>query len=317
MISRAKRKLIGRRLLQAVPVVVLATIIVFGLLKLVPGDVAITLAGDNASDERIAEIRHVYGLDRPFLVQYGAWLWNAVHGDLSKSLVSGEPVITSIARSFPNTLLIVALALLIALVIGIPLGIAAASRPGSALDKTIMAIASVGVAIPNFWLAMILVAVFALGYNWFPATGSVPLSQDPWQALMHAILPAIALAAGGIAEVSRQLRSSLVDILSSQAVRTLHAKGLSPAAVLWKHGLKNVSVNLLTVISLLANRLLAATVVVEAVFAIPGMGNLIVNAALHRDFPVVQGVVFAMVIVVVGINLLADVLYSVLDPRIA
>ncbi len=317
MLTRAKRALIARRLLQAVPVIVLATIIVFGLLKLVPGDVAITLAGDNASDERIAEIRHIYGLDQPFLVQYGAWLWKAVHGDLSKSLISGEPVITSIARSFPNTLLIVALALLIALAVGIPLGIAAASKPGSALDKSIMALASVGVAVPNFWLAMILVAIFSLGYGWFPATGSVPLSQDPWQSLLHAILPAIALAAGGIAEVSRQLRSSLVDILSSQAVRTLHAKGLSPAAILWKHGLKNVSVNLLTVISLLANRLLAATVVVEAVFAIPGMGNLIVNAALHRDFPVVQGVVFAMVLVVVGINLLADVLYSVLDPRIA
>lgn len=317
MLTRAKRALIARRLLQAVPVIVLATIIVFGLLKLVPGDVAITLAGDNASDERIAEIRHIYGLDRPFLVQYGAWLWKAVHGDLSKSLISGEPVITSIARSFPNTLLIVALALLIALAVGIPLGIAAASKPGSALDKSIMALASVGVAVPNFWLAMILVAIFSLGYGWFPATGSVPLSQDPWQSLLHAILPAVALAAGGIAEVSRQLRSSLVDILSSQAVRTLHAKGLSPAVILWKHGLKNVSVNLLTVISLLANRLLAATVVVEAVFAIPGMGNLIVNAALHRDFPVVQGVVFAMVLVVVGINLLADVLYSVLDPRIA
>ena len=174
-----------------------------------------------------------------------------------------------------------------------------------------------GVAIPNFWLAMILVAIFALGYNWFPATGSVPLGQDPKAALLHATLPALALAAGGIAEVSRQLRSSLVDILASQAVRTLHAKGLSPTAILWKHGLKNVSVNLLTVVSLLANRLLAATVVVEAVFAIPGMGNLIVNAALHRDFPVVQGVVFAMVLVVVAINLLTDVLYSVLDPRIA
>lgn len=317
MLTRAKRALIARRLLQTIPVIVLATIIVFGLLKLVPGDVALTLAGDNASDERIAEIRHLYGLDQPFLVQYGAWLWKAVHGDLSKSLLSGEPVLTSIVRAFPNTLLIVALALAIALVVGIPLGIAAASKPGSALDKGIMALASVGVAVPNFWLAMILVAIFALSYNWLPATGSVPLSENPWQALLHAILPAIALAAGGISEVARQLRSSLVDILSSQAVRTLHAKGLSPASILWKHGLKNVSVNLLTVISLLANRLLAATVVVEAVFAIPGMGNLIVNAALHRDFPVVQGVVFAMVIVVVAINLTADVLYSVLDPRIA
>ena len=282
-----------------------------------PGDIALTLAGENASDQRIGEICQIYGLDQPFLVQYLSWLWKVVHGDLSKSLLSGEPVLTSIARSFPNTLLIVAIALAIALIIGIPLGIAAASRPGGILDKTIMAVASVGIAVPNFWLAMILVSIFALELNWLPATGSAPLSAGLGNALAHAILPGIALAAGGIAEVSRQLRSSLMDILSSQAVRTLHAKGLPPSKILWKHGLKNVSVNLLTVISLLANRLLAATVVVEAVFAIPGMGNLIVNAALNRDFPVVQGVVFAMVLVVVMINLITDVLYGVLDPRIA
>ena len=317
MVTRARRRLIARRLLQVVPIVVLATFIVFGLLKLVPGDIALTLAGDNASDERIAEIRQLYGLDRPFLVQYASWLWKALHGDLSKSLLSGEPVLSSIARSFPNTLLIVALAMAIALILGIPLGIAAASRPHETLDKTVMAVASIGIAVPNFWLAMILVAIFALQLNWLPATGSAPLSAGIREALGHAILPALALAAGGIAEVSRQLRSSLIDILSSQAVRTLHAKGLSPSVILWKHGLKNVSVNLLTVISLLANRLLAATVVVEAVFAIPGMGNLIVHAAIHRDFPVVQGVVFAMVLVVVTINLLAEVLYGVLDPRIA
>jgi peptide/nickel transport system permease protein len=145
----------------------------------------------------------------------------------------------------------------------------------------------------------------------------VALSQDPWGALRHAILPALALASGGIAEVARQLRSSLVEILSSQQVRTLHAKGLPPSSNLWRHGLKNVSVNLLTVVSLLANRLLAATVVVEAVFAIPGMGSLIVNAAMNRDFPVVQGVVFIMVLIVVTLNLLTDILYSVLDPRIS
>jgi peptide/nickel transport system permease protein len=312
-----KRNVIVRRLLQAVPVIVLATFIVFALLKLVPGDVAVTLAGDNASDARIAEIRHLYGLDRPFLLQYGAWLWKALHGDLSTSLVSSEAVLTSIARCFPHTLLIVVLAMAMALIVGIPLGVAAASRQGSWLDSFVMTVASLGVAVPNFWLGMLLVALFALDLNWLPATGAVPLSESVRGALSHAILPASALAAGGIAEVARQLRSSLVEILSSQQVRTLHAKGLSPTAILWRHGLKNVSVNLLTVISLLFNRLLAATVVVEAVFAIPGMGSLIVNAAIHRDFPVVQGVVFAMVLVVVALNLVTDVLYTVLDPRIA
>lgn len=316
MSGATKRKVIARRLVQAVPVIVMATLIVFTLLKLVPGDVAVTLAGDNASDARIAEIRHLYGLDQPFVIQYGTWLWKAAQGDLSASLISSEPVLTSILRCFPHTLLIVVLAMLMALAVGIPLGVAAASRQGSWLDGMVMSIASLGVAVPNFWLGMLLVALFALDLNWLPATGAVPLGDSVRGALSHAILPACALAAGGIAEVTRQLRSSLVEILSSQQVRTLHAKGLSPSAILWRHGLKNVSVNLLTVISLLFNRLLAATVVVEAVFAIPGMGSLIVNAAIHRDFPVVQGVVFAMVLVVVALNLMTDVLYSVLDPRI-
>ena len=308
--------LLGRRLAQAVPVVIFGTFVVFGLLKLIPGDIAVTLAGDNATDARIAEIRMLYGLDRPFLAQYGSWLFHAMQGDLSQSLLSGEPVAQSIARSLPNTLLIVALALFFALLVGIPLGMLAASRPRSRLDTVIMSTASLGVAVPNFWLGMILVSFFALDFGWLPATGSVPLTEDAGQALRHALLPALALAAGGIAEVARQLRSSLVDILSSQQVRTLRAKGLSPAAILWKHGLKNVAINLITVITLLFNRLLGATVVVEAVFAIPGMGSLIVNAALARDFPVIQGVVFVSVLIVIAVNLLADLLYSVIDPRV-
>lgn len=317
MLNAPRLRIVGRRLLHAVPVVVLSTFIVFGLLKLVPGDVAVTLAGDNASEQRIAEIRELYGLNQPFLVQYGSWLAKAVQGDLSNSLVSSEAVLTSIERCLPHTLLIVALALLTALLIGVPLGIAAAAKPGSWIDGIVMAVASLGVAVPNFWLGMLLVAFFSLQLNWLPATGAVSLMKDPAAALSHALLPALALASGGIAEVARQLRSSLVEIMSSQQVRTLHAKGLPPSSILWRHGLKNVSVNLLTVISLLANRMLAATVVVEAVFAIPGMGGLIVNAAMNRDFPVVQGVVFTMVLIVVALNLLTDILYSVLDPRIS
>jgi peptide/nickel transport system permease protein len=308
--------LVVRRLLQAVPVLLLATFVVFGLLKLVPGDIAVALAGDNATDARIAEIRHLYGLDRPFLVQYGQWVGHAARGDLSKSLMSGESVATSIAAALPNTALIVALALAVALLLGVPLGIVAAARRGRLVDSAVMTVASLGVAVPNFWLAMLLIAFFALKLDWLPATGSVPLSEDAGQALRHAILPALAIGAGGVAEVARQLRSSLVDVLSSPHVRTLHAKGLSPASILWKHGLRNVGINLLTVVTLLANRMLAATVVVEAVFAINGMGSLIVHGALSRDFPVVQGVVFVMVLIVITINLLADLMYGVLDPRV-
>jgi len=317
MAALRKTRLALRRLAQVLPVIVFATFVVFGLLKLVPGDIAVTLAGDNATDARIAEIRVLYGLDQPFLVQYGQWLWKAAHGDLSQSLLSGEPVLVSIARCLPNTLLIVAIALSLALLIGVPLGMLAASRPGTWVDGTVMTVASVGVAVPNFWLAMLLVALFALQLNWLPATGSAPFLADPVLSIKHALLPGLALAAGGVAEIARQLRSALMEILSSQAVRTLHAKGLSPTRILWQHGLKNVALNMITVVTLLANRLLAATVVVEAVFAIPGMGNLIVNGAIHRDFPVVQGVVFAMVLMVITLNLLADVLYRIVDPRVS
>jgi peptide/nickel transport system permease protein len=313
---RSPAKVIGSRLLQALPVMLLATFMVFSLLKLVPGDIAVTLAGENASDARIAEIRTLYGLDRPFLVQYGAWLANAVQGDLSQSLLSGEKVATSIGRAFPNTLLIVAIALVLALVTGIPMGIVAAIKPNGIVDKVVSMLASLGVAIPGFWLAMILVAEISLKLNLLPATGAKPFLASPWEAFRHALLPAIAIAAYGMAEVARQLRGSLLEVLSSQYVRTLHAKGLSMSKILWQHGLKNVSVNLFTIISLLVNRMLAATVVVEAVFAIPGMGSLIVRGAIQRDFPIVQGVVFAMVIVVIVVNLISDLLCAAVDPRI-
>lgn len=318
MLANAPRlRLVGRRLVQFVPVIVLATFVVFGLLKLVPGDLAATLAGEYATEERIAQIRESYGLNDPFLVQYGRWLWNAVQLDLSRSFQSNEPVLEQIMHRFPTTMLLVVGALLISLAVGVPLGILAATHAGSRLDVAVTSLSSFGVALPNFWLAMILVATFALSWGWFPATGAVRFANDPAGAIWHAVLPSIALAAGGIAEVVRQLRSALIEILSSQYVRTLYAKGLSPSAILWKHGLKNVAVTLLTVIGLLASRLLGGAVVIEAVFAIPGMGSMVVRAAIVKDFPVVQGVVFTMVILVIAINLVIDLLYTIVDPRVA
>ena len=317
MLNTLQRRMLGRRLLQAIPVLLLATVSVFMLLQLLPGDVAVTLAGDNATEERIAEIRQLKGLDQPLLVQYGHWLWDALHGDLSQSLLSGEPVTTTLARVFPNTLFIVLYAIALSVAVGVPLGILAASRGGGLADRLVMLFSSVGVALPNFWIAMILVVAFALNRTWLPATGFVSPFENLTGAIWYATLPAVALAASGAAEVARQLRGSLIEVLHSQHFRTLHAKGLPFRAILWKHGLRNVSVNLLTVISLLVNRTLAATVVVEVVFAIPGMGNTIVNATLQRDFPVVQGAVLMMVLTVIAVNLLADLLYSILDPRIA
>jgi peptide/nickel transport system permease protein len=309
-------RLAGRRLLQLIPALLLATLLAFALLKLVPGDIAVTLAGDNASDQRIQEIRQLYGLDRSILVQYVEWLGKVVRGDLSHSLLTGEAVLVAIERCLPSTLLIVVLAMGMTVLIGAPLGVLAAHRQGGWVDTAVMTVSSLGVAIPSFWLAMLLISTLAMDRSLFPVSGAVPLLQDPWAALHHAVLPALALAAGGIAEVSRQLRGALLELLSSQQVRTLRAKGLAPGAILWKHGLRNVGVNLLTVIALLANRMLAATVVIEAVFAIPGMGGLIVNAALQRDFPVVQGVILVMVVLVLLVNLVTDMLYGLIDPRL-
>ena len=309
--------LLGGRLAQIVPVVLLASFLVYGLMQLVPGDPAVTLAGDNATPQRIEEIRQQYGLDRPLLLQYGLWLGHALTGDLSHSLLTGVPVWQAIVEKLPNTLEIVAGALLIAMAFGIPLGIAAATRAGSWADSAISALSSLGVAVPSFWLAMILVSLFALEWRLLPATGAVSLLANPRESLRHALLPAAALGASGIGEVARQLRSALVEILSSQFVRTLRAKGLSPFDIVWRHGLKNVSVTLLTVLGLQLNRMLGATVVIEAVFAIPGIGSTVVQAALAKDIPVVQGVVLAMVVIVVVANLLIDTLYTLLDPRVA
>lgn len=316
MTARDRFRMIGRRTLQFVPVLILSTLVVFSLLQLVPGDPAITLAGESASPARIAEIRQMYGLDQPLPVQYLQWVGKVVRGDLSNSLLSGEKVSTLIAQRFPSTLLIVVLAVLISLAVGIPLGIAAATREGSRTDIAITTLSSVGIALPSFWLAMILVAWLALDWQWLPATGARAFGEDPVGALRHAILPALALAAGGIAEVTRQLRSSLIAIRSSQFMRTLRAKGLSPARIIWVHGLKNVAVNLLTVTGLLINRTLGATVVIEAVFAIPGIGSLMVNAAVNKDFPVVQGLTLMLVVLVIAVNLAIDIAYTFFDPRL-
>lgn len=317
MHSKRSLRLVGQGLLQAGPILITATFLVFALMQLVPGDIAITLAGENATRERIGEIRSLYGLDQPVLFQYARWLWKMLHGDLSESMLSGEPVLTSILHRLPVTLLIVSFAMSLSLLVGIPLGMLAAGRPRSLIDSFVTIFASLGVALPNFWLAMILVSLFALSYQWFPASGMVDPRQDLSDALYHAFLPALALAASGVAEVARQTRSALMEVQSSQYVRTLVAKGLPARTIFWKHGLKNISVTLLTVTGLLFNRLLGGTVVVEAVFAVSGMGSLVVGAAVGKDLPVVQGVMLTMVLIVITVNLAIEILYALLDPRVA
>ena len=316
MTRRERQKLIGKRLLQVVPVLLLVTFFSFLLLHLSPVDPALLLAGENPTDAQIAEIRQLHGLDQPMLVQYGKWLLNVLHGDLSISILSREPVATTIASKFPATLLIVIYGMAIAIAVGAPLGIWAAARPGSYADTIATAVASFGVAVPYFWVGMVLVLLFALQLGWFPATGAVPFSKDPLGALQAATLPAIALSLSGIAEIVRQLRASLIEVLSSNYVRTLRAKGLSSTAILWRHGLKNVGITLVTVIGLVFNRKLGATVVIETVFAIPGTGSAVVFATVNKDYAVVQGIILVFALIVVTVNLTTDLAYVLLDPRV-
>jgi peptide/nickel transport system permease protein len=302
---------------QLLPIVIFATMVVFFLLQLVPGDPAVTLAGDYASKERIEEIRQLYGFDKPLIVQYGNWLWQVVHGDLGRSLLSSAPVTERIAQSLPNTILIAAYALVLAALVGIPLGVFAATRVGSRVDAFVTGIASLGVALPSFWLAILLVVYFSLGLHWFPATGVRSFTTDPLGAISHATLPAVALAVGVVAELARQVRSALIEVLQSQYYRTLRAKGLGPIAMLWKHGLRNVSVTLLTLLGLQVNRLFSGAVVIEAVFAIPGAGKLVADSAINKDYPLVQGIVLVLVVVVILVNLVVDIINGLLDPRAA
>lgn len=309
--------MILRRLSQLVPVMIVATFVVFSLVYLMPGDPALVLAGDYATAERVQEVRELYGFDKPMLVQYLNWLWDAVRLDLGTSMFSNENVAWLVLSRMPHTLLLVVYALILGAIFGIPLGILAATREGTRLDKFVTGFASLGVAIPSFWLGILLVSLFALDLRMFPATGAVPFFDNPAEAIYYATLPALALATSVVAVLARQVRSALLEVLGSQYIRTLRAKGLRPTAVLWKHGLRNVAATMLTIAGLQVNRLFSSAVIVESVFAIPGVGSLMSYSALNKDFPIVQGVALILVVTVILVNLAVDVLNALLDPRVA
>jgi peptide/nickel transport system permease protein len=306
---------LAKRLLSVIPTLLIASIVVFGLVQLVPGDPAVASAGENATVEVIAARRAALGLDRPLLVQYWDWLMRVLHGDLGNSFLSGEPITRAIARTLPVTVSVVATALIISLLLGIPGGILAAWNARGPVDRVVSTASSVGIAMPSFWLALILVSVLAIQHQVFPATGFVPLTENVGQGIRHLILPAFAMGVVGAAEVARQLRSAMISALASDFVRTLYAKGLSRRLII-VHALKNSSVPLLTIGGLQVNRFLGATVVIEAVFGLSGLGQLIMNATLQKDFVVIQGVVLVMAVLVIATNIIVDFAYRLVDPRI-
>lgn len=310
-----KGMVVVRRIVSIVPTMLIASILVFGLVQLIPGDPAATLAGEGASQETIAAYRSELGLDRPLVAQYLSWLVGVLHGNLGTSLISGEPVVQAIGRTLPITCALVALALIFAILLGVPGGVVAAWYARRVPDRIVSTISSVGVAMPSFWLGLILVSWLALQLRILPAAGFVPLSQDPLQSLLHLILPAFAMAVVGAAEIARQLRSAMITSLASDSVRTLYAKGLGRRQVIG-HALKNSSVPLLTIVGLQVNRFLGATVVIESIFGLGGLGQLIITATLQKDFVVVQGVVLITAFAVIVTNILVDLCYLLVDPRI-
>jgi peptide/nickel transport system permease protein len=310
------RRVLLQRVAVLVPTLLLASFVVFMLLQLVPGDPAVTIAGEQATVEQLAEIRDRLGLNDPLLLQYWHWLTDAVHGNLGTSLTSGEGVVDAIQRTLPPTLHIVIGGLVVAALLGVPAGVAAGRRANTPTDTAIASASSAGVAMPSFWLGLILVSVFALRLDWLPATSFVSITEDPVEAIKHLILPAVAIGVVGAAEIARQLRAVMIEILATDHVRTLRAKGLSERRIVWRHALKNAAVPLLTIIGLQVNRFLGATVVIEAVFGISGLGTLVINATQKHDFPIGQGVILVLVLVVIFTSFVVDISYRIFDPRI-
>lgn len=310
-------RVVGTAVISAVPTLILATLIVFLLQRLIPGDPAVAIAGDYATEENLARIREELGLDQPLIMQYLTWIGNAFTGNLGTTFQTGQPVAELVLDRLPLTLALTTFALLVAIVIGLPTGVWAAQKVDTTFDRLLTSAATFGIAIPNFWLGMMLIVVFALNLGWFPGPGGVDLSGDPVQALRGLVLPAIALGLVGAAEICRQVRSAMVESLSTDYVRTHRAKGLSNRSIVWKHALKNSSLPFATIIGLQVSRLIGAAVVVEAVFGLSGLGSLAVEATNQRDYGVIQAVVFVAALLVLLTNLIVDVSYRLLDPRIS
>ncbi len=309
-------RLLATRVAAIVPTLLFATFTIFGLQHIGPADPATVILGENATEERIAEVREQLGLNDPLVVQYAKWLGDVATGDLGDSIIGSERVGTLIGRSLPITLQLVLAGVFISVVIGVPLGILAATRANKPTDVAVTSASAVGVSIPNFWLGLVLITLLAITWRIFPARGFATIGDGLSEAFRFTVLPAFVVSTSGIAIVTRQVRGAMIEALSADSVRTHEAKGLSRRVILWKHALRNSGVTIVTVIGLLVNTTLGATVVVEAVFAIPGMGFRVINAASGRDFPVIQGVVLTYVLIVLAINLLIDIAYRVIDPRI-
>ena len=305
-----------RRVVSTIPVMAFVGLFVFSLLYIAPGDPAVVIAGDQASPADVERIRQSLGLDQPFLVQFWDWLRRILSGDLGTSIFTNLPVSDMIVQRLEPTLSLMVLTLTFAVVVAVPLGVVAAWKAGSLLDRAIMTFAVLGFSLPVFVVGYLLAYTFALELDWLPVQGYTPIAEGLWPWLENLILPSLALGFVYIALIARITRATMLEVLAQDYVRTAKAKGLGQNGVLFVHALKNAAVPIVTVIGIGIALLIGGAVVTESVFAIPGLGRLTVDAILRRDYPVIQGVVLLFSFVYVLVNLLIDVIYTLVDPRI-
>jgi peptide/nickel transport system permease protein len=309
-------RLIAFRILQAAPVVVIVSILAFLLINLLPGDPAVAIAGDQASPEAIEAVRHNLGLDRPLLEQLGIWFLHLSQGNFGSSLMLNQSVLSAMGERLPVTLSLTGLSLLITLPIGIAAGAVAAYNRQTWIDSFVMTVALIGVSIPAFWIAILSVLVFSVILRWFPTSGYVELFHDPKLWLRSLILPAAMLSLFQIGFLARMTRSAMLDVLSQDYIRTARSKGLGEWTTVGKHAFRNALILIITAIGILLSTALGGSVVIEQVFALPGVGRLVVQGILARDYPLVQGVMLIYGFAFVAINLVVDLLYTVADPRV-
>lgn len=308
-------RFVSRRLFGAIPLLFIISIITFSLVLMLPGDPALTIAGDSASEETLEAIRESLGENDPILVRYVDWMGDALRLDFGTSLFSETTVMSAIWQRVPVTLSLTLVALVISLMISLPAGLIAGLNPGTKFDRLLTIGSSMGVAIPSFWLGLLLSVVFAVNNDWLPAIGYVPFTEDPVEWLKHIILPAFSLGLASSATLTRQLRSSVITTMQQDYIRTAHAKGLAGRMVIFKHLLKNASVPAVTSLGLQIPILLSGTVIIEGLFSLNGIGQYAVSAVLLQDLPVVQAVVLLSAVVVVVSNLAVDISYAYLNPK--
>ena len=305
-----------KKILTAIPVLLVVSIVLFLLLNVMPGDAADSMSTMDATAEEVEALRESLGLNDPMYIQYLRWLKNVLKGDFGISFLNGASVTEKIVTRLPVTLELTLLAMLIAVAIALPMGVLSATHRNSAIDAIASFISMIGVAVPHFWLAMMLIIIFSVNLHWLPASGFTSISQGLGKNLIKMIMPAFSVGLGFAATVMRQTRSNMIDVLGTDYISTAKAKGMSKSVVVWKHGVRNALIPVITVIGMQTGRLFGGAIVVETLFGLPGIGTAIVQSIFSRDYQMTMGCVMMVAVIIILINTIVDILYVIIDPRV-